>query len=115
MQKNQNIAAQFQRQSQAQSRNTGKRSSTDVPREKPGAYSAKKPAQAVQGVTAVEQHILEQFDFDTKFGPCCGMTRIERWDRAQRFDLNPPPQVQQILTRLDSADDAQNCIWHGRV
>lgn len=32
----------------------------------------------VQPITPVEQHILEQFDFDSKYGPCCGMTRMER-------------------------------------
>lgn len=32
----------------------------------------------VQPITPVEQHILEQFDFDSKFGPCTGMTRLER-------------------------------------
>lgn len=32
----------------------------------------------IHPITAVEKHILEQFDFDTKFGPCMGMTRMER-------------------------------------
>ncbi|KAF7728399.1 hypothetical protein EC973_006207 [Apophysomyces ossiformis] len=36
------------------------------------------------------EKILRSFDLDYKYGPCIGMTRQERWDRALKLGLNPP-------------------------
>lgn len=33
-----------------------------------------------------------------EFGPCIGMTRLERWERAEAFGLSPPEEVS--LTRF---------------
>lgn len=30
------------------------------------------------------------FDWNMKFGPCIGLTRSERWNRAKKLGLNPP-------------------------
>ncbi|KAH1134038.1 hypothetical protein GYH30_012450 [Glycine max] len=32
---------------------------------------------------------LRQFDLNMAYGPCLGMTRLARWERAQRLGLNP--------------------------
>ena len=41
--------------------------------------------------------ILRQFDLDMNYGPCLGLTRLHRWERAKRLNLNPPLVVKQIL------------------
>ncbi len=28
-----------------------------------------------------------------EYGPCVGVTRLERWERAAALGLNPPPEV----------------------
>ncbi|EDO41296.1 predicted protein [Nematostella vectensis] len=40
---------------------------------------------------------LREFDLSPEFGPCLGMTRLERWERADRYGLNPPQDVKKIL------------------
>ncbi|KAG9030308.1 hypothetical protein FRB95_004140 [Tulasnella sp. JGI-2019a] len=41
--------------------------------------------------------ILRRFDLSYEYGPCVGFTRMERWERANKLGLNPPPIVRQIL------------------
>jgi hypothetical protein len=40
------------------------------------------------------------------------LTRLERWDRADKLELNPPQDVWKILTEA-SDDDAETreCVW----
>lgn len=42
-------------------------------------------------------HILRAFDLDPTFGPCLGMTRLERWKRANSLGEDPPKEVYDIL------------------
>lgn len=42
---------------------------------------------------------LSFFDRNYDYGPCIGVTRLERWERAQAMGLNPPLEV---LSRLNS-------------
>ena len=59
---------------------------------------------------------LKTFDLTSKFGPCCGLTRIERWDRARALGLDPPKRVLEILHRRGEASARwRECVWHGRV
>lgn len=57
---------------------------------------------------------LREFDMDMRYGPCLGLTRMERWDRAAAMGLNPPPDVEAILLKCSSAA-ALECLWEGRV
>ncbi|WBW71527.1 DNA polymerase delta subunit Cdm1 [Schizosaccharomyces osmophilus] len=50
------------------------------------------------------QLVLHHFDMSAKYGPYLGMTRLERWRRAKRFELDPPNVIEQILT-LEEADE----------
>ncbi|EPX74394.1 DNA polymerase delta subunit Cdm1 [Schizosaccharomyces octosporus yFS286] len=50
------------------------------------------------------QLVLHHFDMSAKYGPYLGMTRLERWRRAKRFELDPPDIIEQILT-LEEADE----------
>lgn len=29
----------------------------------------------------------------SKYGPCVGMTRLQRWERAKKWGLQPPEEV----------------------
>jgi DNA polymerase delta subunit 4 len=42
--------------------------------------------------------LLHAFDLNYEFGPCIGLTRLERWERAHRLGLNPPIEVKDALT-----------------
>ena len=35
-------------------------------------------------------HLLSS---SSEYGPCIGMTRLERWERAKSLGLNPPTEV----------------------
>ena len=39
-----------------------------------------------------------------EYGPCVGVSRLDRWERAYALGLNPPPEVRfpLRLTRIDS-------------
>ena len=42
-------------------------------------------------------HMLRVFDNTYEYGPCVGMTRMERWERAAAMGLNPPVEVCKCL------------------
>lgn len=59
---------------------------------------------------------------NSKFGPCIGMTRLERWERAEKLGLAPPPAVRELLLAASAgsggaaaADRLNQPIWAGRV
>lgn len=58
------------------------------------------------------EETLKNFDLNMKFGPSLGMSRLERWERAQRMGLNPPHLVKQILGEPAAVP---HCVWEGRV
>ena len=49
--------------------------------------------------------LLRQFDLDYAYGPCGGLSRKARWQRAQQLRLNPPQHVWDILQQLHDDDD----------
>lgn len=58
-------------------------------------------------------HILRAFDLDPSYGPCLGLTRLERWNRAKRLGEEPPVEVFEILnTREGTVLDEyrENCL-----
>jgi DNA polymerase delta, subunit 4 len=61
------------------------------------------PAAAPQTATfsALSADALEDelrlFDLDATFGPFCGMTRMDRFLRAEKLGLNPPAHIRDIL------------------
>ncbi|KAM6161106.1 DNA polymerase delta subunit 4 isoform 1-T1 [Erethizon dorsatum] len=44
-----------------------------------------------------ELELLRQFDLAWEYGPCTGITRLQRWHRAEQMGLEPPPEVCQVL------------------
>jgi len=41
--------------------------------------------------------LLRVFDMSYEYGPCAGVTRLERWQRARAMGLNPPDEIRMIL------------------
>jgi len=55
---------------------------------------------------------LRGFDMNTAYGPCLGMTRLERYERAQKWGLKPPPKIGKFLKALDVDEE---CLLHDRL
>ncbi|CAO2170128.1 unnamed protein product [Urochloa humidicola] len=85
-----------------------------------------------------EEEALRQFDMDRSYGPCTGVTRLERWERTVAMGLHPPPHVRNLIVRhhrggsgggscssllpkeknSDSSSSLQQideCLWAGKV
>ncbi|XP_011015765.1 PREDICTED: DNA polymerase delta subunit 4 [Populus euphratica] len=58
------------------------------------------------------EDVLRQFDMNMAYGPCLGMSRLARWERAQRLGLNPPKEIEGLLKgeRVRS-----ECLWDGCI
>ncbi|KAJ4837706.1 hypothetical protein Tsubulata_046206 [Turnera subulata] len=56
--------------------------------------------------------LLRKFDMDMKYGPCIGMTRMARWERACRLGLNPPEEI-GILLKSEKVQGES--LWDGRI
>ncbi|XP_065054306.1 DNA polymerase delta subunit 4-like [Rhopilema esculentum] len=56
--------------------------------------------------------ILRNFDLEAEYGPCIGMRRLERWERANNFGLNPPKDVKRIIEENIHDDRYLECVWH---
>ena len=49
---------------------------------------------------------------EQKFGPALGLTRLERWERAEKLDLSPPADVLRILQEVGEDDpEIRECVW----
>ncbi|KIK79157.1 hypothetical protein PAXRUDRAFT_834233 [Paxillus rubicundulus Ve08.2h10] len=61
--------------------------------------------------------MLRFFDMSYEFGPCIGMTRLERWERAEAFGLNPPVEVREILLTKEGTEKEEyaQCVLYGEV
>jgi len=66
-----------------------------------------------------QEEQLRQFDMDMKFGPCIGVTRLQRWERASAMGLQPPAHLRDLLLRVPSTKDRSDpyagCLWEGKV
>ncbi|KAF0898449.1 hypothetical protein E2562_007285 [Oryza meyeriana var. granulata] len=68
-----------------------------------------------------QEEQLRQFDMDLKFGPCIGVTRLQRWERASAMGLHPPPHLRDLLLNNASTGNRNNndpsleCLWEGKV
>jgi hypothetical protein len=40
---------------------------------------------------------LTKYDLTSEFGPLSGLTRLERWERAETMGLQPPPVVKKLI------------------
>jgi len=62
-------------------------------------------------------HILRTFDLSYQYGPCIGMTRLERWLRAEEMGLNPPEEIKEILETKQGVEEEgyRECVFFEEV
>ncbi|KAF3156816.1 hypothetical protein EYR41_003710 [Orbilia oligospora] len=51
-----------------------------------------------EGLAEFEK-ILRHFDLSSQYGPCVGVSRCKRWERAERLGLGPPIEVLAVLLK----------------
>ncbi len=54
---------------------------------------------------------LKAFDLTMAFGPMVGLTRLERWERAQEAGLGPPAHLHALLLVLDEQSGGAQSVW----
>uniref|UniRef100_A0A7N0TBF4 DNA polymerase delta subunit 4 n=1 Tax=Kalanchoe fedtschenkoi TaxID=63787 RepID=A0A7N0TBF4_KALFE len=58
------------------------------------------------------EDVLRQFDLNMRYGPCIGMTRLDRWERAKKLGMNPPNDIESFLR---SGKVGANCVFEARI
>uniref|UniRef100_A0A452I092 DNA polymerase delta 4, accessory subunit n=1 Tax=Gopherus agassizii TaxID=38772 RepID=A0A452I092_9SAUR len=56
--------------------------------------------------------MLKQFDLSWEYGPCTGITRLQRWERAESLGLSPPLVVRETLLEHEGDPSFMHCLWH---
>ncbi|ROT42348.1 hypothetical protein SODALDRAFT_354483 [Sodiomyces alkalinus F11] len=64
------------------------------------------PQVHVEDVSLGEK-ILRHFDVSLHYGPCVGIQRQKRWERAEKLGLNPPIEVLAVLLKQESPGKQQ--------
>jgi DNA polymerase delta subunit 4 len=84
-----------------------KETSAKIKKETPSTATERFPGKAAPSGLSKENELemLRQFDLCTEYGPCLGMPRLERWERAEKFGLNPPLMVYNIIKEHDGDTD----------
>ena len=60
------------------------------------------------GGKADQVDILRVFDLSASYGPCVGVTRLQRWERAKKWGLNPPEEVSDFSLYMSSFGEIKN-------
>ncbi|XP_010752493.2 DNA polymerase delta subunit 4 isoform X4 [Larimichthys crocea] len=55
----------------------------------------------------------KQFDLDWRFGPCTGISRLQRWERAKLHGLNPPEEIRDLLSQAHTDAEYNQSLWSG--
>ncbi|KAJ7547170.1 hypothetical protein O6H91_08G073200 [Diphasiastrum complanatum] len=58
------------------------------------------------------EEVLKQFDLNMSYGPCLGISRLERWNRAHFLGKNPPFDIKGLLER---AGGSSQSLWEGHI
>jgi hypothetical protein len=56
-----------------------------------------------------DEGILRDFDLNPKFGPCCTLSRKDRWDRAFILGLHPPTRLLSLLESTKNSESVLDC------
>ncbi|XP_038058221.1 DNA polymerase delta subunit 4-like isoform X2 [Patiria miniata] len=59
-----------------------------------------------------EIDVLKQFDLCWEYGPCTGISRLERWERAEKHGMNPPDQVRRLIMKHEDETNYTQSLWH---
>ncbi|KAI8854046.1 hypothetical protein BC829DRAFT_413344 [Chytridium lagenaria] len=57
------------------------------------------------------------FDLNMTFGNMNGLSRLQRWNRAQKLGLNPPKDLGELfaLKEVEKDQELRESIWYGRL
>nr|CAB3503041.1 unnamed protein product [Digitaria exilis] len=92
-----------------------------APRKKQPSKDVQQQQQQQGGVAGgatgygAEEEALRQFDMDASYGPCIGVARLRRWDRAAAMGLRPPPHVRDLIILRRHHHHGDECLWAGKV
>ncbi|KAM6115414.1 DNA polymerase delta subunit 4 [Pterocles gutturalis] len=56
--------------------------------------------------------MLRRFDLAWEYGPCTGITRLQRWERAQALGLSPPSSIRDALLEHQDNPEVTYSLWH---
>ncbi|KAI1179600.1 DNA polymerase delta, subunit 4-domain-containing protein [Nemania sp. FL0916] len=51
---------------------------------------------------SLAEKVLRYWDVSSQYGPCVGIDRIKRWQRADRLGLSPPVEVLAVLMKEEN-------------
>lgn len=86
-------------------------SSKPYTKTKPAKKAVAKPSTSKKDVDE-DQNTLKEFDLNWEYGPCMGITRMERWKRADKHGLNPPESVKDMIEQHQNEKSYTECLWH---
>ncbi|XP_012580489.1 PREDICTED: DNA polymerase delta subunit 4 isoform X2 [Condylura cristata] len=75
-------------------------------------FAGEEPQPLSADVDEAALELLRQFDLARQYGPCTGITRLQRWHRAQKMGLEPPLEVRQLLQAHLEDPRYQHSLWH---
>ncbi|KAK7422104.1 hypothetical protein QQX98_001847 [Neonectria punicea] len=64
-----------------------------------------------QGLS-LQEKVLRYFDVSSQYGPCIGLPRMKRWQRAERLGLNPPIEVLAVLLKEETKGNKKIGVAH---
>nr|XP_020493407.1 DNA polymerase delta subunit 4 isoform X1 [Labrus bergylta] len=64
-----------------------------------------------KSVREEELQQLKQFDLDWRFGPCTGISRLQRWERAKLHGMNPPEEIRELLLQTQIDSEYTQSLW----
>ncbi|XP_042340218.1 DNA polymerase delta subunit 4 [Plectropomus leopardus] len=69
--------------------------------------------QETETLTLREEELqkLRQFDLDWRFGPCTGISRLQRWERAKLHGLSPPEEIRYLLLQTNTDSEYNQSLW----
>lgn len=62
-----------------------------------------------------EEVVLRQFDLEMKYGPCIGISRLARWERAKHLGLDPPEEIYAYLQQENMKESDYKSLWESGV
>ncbi|XP_005754863.1 DNA polymerase delta subunit 4 [Pundamilia nyererei] len=71
------------------------------------------PQKEADRIREEELEKLRQFDLDWSFGPCTGISRLQRWERAKLHGLNPPEEIRDLLLQTHADPEYNLGLWSG--
>ncbi|KYO28092.1 DNA polymerase delta subunit 4 isoform B [Alligator mississippiensis] len=86
-----------------------KRPRRDCAAKAPGAGPAEEPRAAP---APAPLDLLKRFDLSPEYGPCTGITRLQRWERAAALGLSPPDAVREALLQHGEDPRVTYSLWH---